>query len=107
MRNQSDERALGGKRFTVGSIVADSGAEATGRWERAPAGGYASGAERGVMDSGDRGAVAGDARQVPAVSNLPSAVSAVGAGRVAGEGVEEVGRTVTSRRPIAFGRSLH
>ena len=46
------------------------------------------------MDSGHRGTVAGDAEEVPAVSDLPSPVSAMGAVGKAGESIAEVGRTV-------------
>jgi hypothetical protein len=55
---------------------------------------YSFGAERCFMDSGDRGAVAGDAQEVPAVSDLPSPLSAMGAFGEAGESVAEAGRTV-------------
>lgn len=91
----------------MGFAGTDSAAEASARWERAPAGGYAISAERGVMDFGNGGAVAGVAKEISSVPDLPSPVSAVGAFRGAGQNVAETGATVAGRGPIELGRSLH
>jgi transposase len=51
--------------------------------------------------------VAGVAEEIPAVPNLPSAISALGSLRSTGEGAEETGEIVACRRPAESGGSLH
>lgn len=86
---------------------ADSAAEAAARWEGTAASRYTSGAAWGFVDSRDGGAVAGVAEEIPAVSDLPSAISAMGWLRGTGEGAAETGQAVADRRPTPSGGSLH
>ena len=107
MKNQTYAWTLGSQRRAVGFAGTDPTLEAAARWEGATAEGRAHGAERGVMDFGHRGTMAGDAGEVSSLPDLPSALSAVGAFRGAGEGVAEVGATAASRRPLESRGSLH
>lgn len=86
---------------------ADSPAQTSARWERTSASGYASGTERCFVDSRHGSAVAGVAEEIPAVPNLPSAISVLGSLRSTGEGAEETGEIVACRRPAESGGSLH
>lgn len=91
----------------MGFARTDPAIEAAARWEGATAERRARRAERGVMDSGHGGAVAGDAGEVSSLSDLPSALSAVGTFGSTGEGVADAGATVASRGPLESGGSLH
>jgi len=102
-----DAWTLGSQRRAVGFAGTDPAFEAAAGWKRATAEGPARRVERGVVDFGHGGAVAGDAGEVSSVPDLPSAFSAVGAFGGAGEGVAEVGATVASRGPLEPGGSLH
>ena len=106
-RNQTHAWTLGSQRRAVGFVGTDPAVEAAARWEGATAEGPARGVERGVVDSGHGGAVAGVAAEVSSVPDLPSPLSAVGAFGGAGEGVAEAGETVASRGPLESGGSLH
>ena len=91
----------------MGFVGTDLAVEAAARWEGATSQGPARGVERGFMDFGYGGAVAGDAGKISFLPDLPSPLSAVGAFGGAGEGVAEAGATVESRRPLELGGSLH
>ena len=106
-QNHRDAWTLGGERSAVESLGADSAAAAATRWEGETVGGYPSGAEWGVMDFGDGGAVAGVAKQVASLPDLSSPVPAVGAFGGVGEGLAEAGQTVAGRGSVELGRSLH
>lgn len=86
---------------------ADSAAEGAARWKGPATSRYASGAEWGFVDSRRGGTVAGIAEEIPAVSNLPSAISAMGSLRGTGQGAEETGEAVAGRRPTQSGGSLY
>ncbi len=90
----------------MGFAGTDPTATAEARWKRAAAEGPARSVERGVVDFGHGGTVAGVAEEVSSVPDLPSPVSAVGAFGGVGENVAEAGATVASRRPIKPGGSL-
>ena len=106
-RNQTHAWTLGSQRRAVGFAGTDPAVEAATRWEGATAEGPAHGVERGVVDFGHGGAVAGVAAEVSSVPDLPSPFSAVGAFGSAGEGVAEAGAAVAGRRPTEPGGSLH
>jgi len=106
-RNQSHAWTLGSQRRAVGFAGTDLAVEAAAGWERATAEGPAHGVERGVVDFGDGGAVAGVAAEISSVPDLPSPLSAVGAFGSAGEGVAEAGAAVASRGPLESGGSLY
>ena len=91
----------------MGFAGTDPRVEAAARWEGATAERRARRAERGLVDFRHGSAVAGDAGEVPSLSDLPSALAAVGAVGGAGEGVAEAGATAASRRPPEPGGSLH
>ena len=91
----------------MGFVGTDLTVEAAARWEGATAQGPARGVERGVVDFGDGGAVAGDAAEVSSVPDLPSPLSAVGAFGGVGEGVAEAGAAVAGRGSLESGGSLH
>ena len=105
--NQTHAWTLGSQRRAVGFAGTDLAVEAATGWERAAAEGPAHRAERGLVDFGHGGAVAGDAGEVSSLSDLPSPLSAVGAFGGAGEGVAEAGATVASGGPLEPGRSFH
>jgi len=105
--NQTHAWTLGSQRRAVGFAGTDPAVEAAAGWEGATAEGPAHGVERGVMDFGHGGAVAGDAAEVSSVPDLPSPLSAVGAFRGAGEGVADAGTPVAGRRPTEPGGSFH
>jgi len=107
MLNQTHAWTLGSQRRAVGFAGTDPAVEAATGWEGATAEGPAHGVERGVVDFGDGGAVAGVAAEISSVPDLPSPLSAVGAVGVAGEGVADAGATVESRGPLEPGGSLH
>src|SRR3990172_13208931 len=107
MANQTHAWTLGSQRRAVGFVGTDLAVEAAAGWEGAPAEGPPRGVERGVVDFGNGGAVAGDAGEVSSVPDLPSALSAVGAFGGVGEGVAEAGAPVASRGPLEPGGSLH
>lgn len=107
MKNQTHAWTLGSQRRAVGFVGTDLAVEAAARWEGATAEGPARRAERGLVDFGDGGAVAGDAAEVSSVPDLPSPLSAMGTFGGAGEGVAEAGATVASRGPLASGGSLY
>ena len=95
---RSQRRGMDG----VGAAAAIS---AAARRARSAAARHAGGAQRGAMDSAHRGAMAGTAEEVSAVSNLPPALSAMGAQWAAGEGAAGVGEgTAPSRVAAAGGR---
>ena len=91
----------------MGFAGTDPAVEAAARWEGEAAEGSAHGVERGVVDSGHGGAVAGVAAEVSSVPDLPSPLSAVGAFGGVGEGVAEAGAPVAGRRPTEPGGSFH
>ena len=107
MKNQTYAWTLGSQRRAMGFVGTDPAVEAAARWEGATAEGPAHGVERGVVDFGDGGAVAGVAAEVSSVPDLPSPLSAVGAFGSAGEGVAEAGAAVAGRRPTEPGGSFH
>ena len=106
-KNQSHAWTLGSQRRAVGFAGTDLAVEAAAGWERATAEGPARGVERGLMDFGHGGAVAGDAAEVSSVPDLPSPLSAVGAFGGAGEGVADAGAPVASRGALESGGSLY
>ena len=107
-RNQSHAWTLGSQRRAVGFTGTDPAVEeAATRWEGATAEGPAHCVERGVVDFGYGGAVAGVAAEVSSVPDLPSPLSAVGAFGGAGEGVADAGAPVAGRRPTEPGGSFH
>jgi transposase len=91
----------------MGLAGTDSAGEAAARWERTTAEGSASSAERGLMDSGYGGTVAGVAEEISSVPDLPSPLSAMGAFGRAGESVKETGATAPGGGPLELGGSLH
>ncbi len=105
--NQTHAWTLGSQRRAVGFAGTDPAVEAASGWERAAAEGPACRAERGFMDFGHGGAVAGDAGEVSSLPDLPSALSAVGAFGGAGEGVAEAGTAVAGRGSLEPGGSFH
>ena len=72
MENQSHAGTLGSQRRAVGFVGTDLAVEAAARWEGTTAKGRAHGVERGLMDFGDGGEVAGVAAEVSSVPDLPS-----------------------------------
>ena len=106
-RHHHDAGTLGSQRGAMESAGADLAAAAASGRQGATAGRYPFGAERSVMDTGHGGAVAGDAQEVPALSDLPSAVSAVGTLGEAGEGIAETGPAAASRGSAESGGSFH
>ena len=107
MNKRTHAWTLGSQRRAVGFAGTDPAVEAAARWERATAERRARGAERGFVNFGHGGTVTGDAGEVPSLSDLPSALSAVGAFGGTGEGVAEVGATTASRSSLESGGSLH
>lgn len=59
------------------------------------------------MDTGDRSAVARVAQEISALSNLPSALPAVGALGATGAGVTSTGGAIAGRGAVESGGSLH
>ena len=102
-----DAGTLGSQRRAVGFVGTDLAVEAAARWERAAAEGPARGVERGVVDFGHGGAVAGVAAEVSSVPDLPSPLSAVAPARRGGEGVADAGAAVAGRGPLEPGGSFH
>src|SRR3972149_354325 len=107
MQNQTHAWTLGSQRRAVGFAGTNPAVEAAARWEGATAEGPAHSVERGVVDFGNGGAVAGDAAEISSVPDLPPPLSAVGPFGSAGEGVAEAGATVATRGPLESGGSLH
>jgi transposase len=107
MQLNRDAGTLGSQRRAVASVRANIAAQTTARREGATARRYALGVERSVMDFGHWSAVARAAQEVPALSDLPSALSAVGANGEAGEGVAEASPAAAGRGPAESGGSLH
>src|SRR3990172_3350174 len=107
MQNQTHAWTLGSQRRAVGFAGTNPAVEAAAGWEGATAEGPAHSVERGVVDFGNGGAVAGDAAEISSVPDLPPPLSAVGPFGSAGEGVAEAGATVASRGPLESGGSLH
>ena len=107
MNKRTHAWTLGSERRAVGFAGTDPAVEAAARWKRTPTERRACRAERGLVDFGHRGVAAGDAEEVSSLSDLPAALSAVGAVGGAGEGVVEAGATTVSRRLLESGGSLH
>jgi transposase len=105
--NHNDAGTLGTQRRAVASGRADLAAQAEARRQRAAARRYPFSASWRAVDSGHRGAVAGDAQEIPAVSDLPSTLSAVGAVWKVGEGVAKAGPATAGGGPLESGRGLH
>ena len=106
MQKHKDAWTLGSQRGAVESTGADFAAPAAAGWKGAAPGRYPLGAQRSFVDFGHRSAMAGDAQEVPALSDVPSPLSAMGALGEAGEGAAETGETATRRGPLESGRSL-
>ena len=104
--NQTHAWTLGSQRRAVGFAGTDPAVEAAARWKRAAAEGPARGVERGLVDFGHGGTVAGVAAEISSVPDLPWPLSAVGPFGGAGEGVAEAGETAESRGPLESGGSF-
>lgn len=85
------------QRLTMGTIGADSNPQAAGGWARPTRPRYAPGAEWRVVDIRHRRTMARSARQVSALSDLPSSFSAMGENWRAAKSVAPLGRASPGR----------